>query len=427
MKKSIFLLGSIIISTNAYAGDRRMVDCRLATAKTTECKPYPSKFMFTEKLIYGKDSHKLIISKTLPPEARHKILKVINVEDMIEKHLVVLDPIRFSGSQPSPLRKTAEEIREKEAFRKEMLEVLAAYKLEKEKWELRKKQEQEVKEEEIRVAQEQKFNEEKAKQLEEDKREKEAFRKEMLGVLATYKLEKEKFRLRKKEEEKQKTLAKKNAFEKRAKRYATYAVQSGDSLILIAREFDLSAKAVLLANDDLTRDSILKIGQKIFIPTLQKKVDFIVRKREKENLKKAKQSKLAKKLEKKYLYLNKKTRRKVSNEYDKKLFKTLKGKRKLRVQATAYTSHGNQTDSTPFLAAWNNRIRPGMKIIAVSRDLITKYGLGNGKKVRIQGLPGYYTVRDKMNKRYTKRIDIYMGMNRRKALRWGRKRTVIYW
>ncbi len=183
----------------------------------------------------------------------------------------------------------------------------------------------------------------------------------------------------------------------------------------------------MLANDDLTRDSILKIGQKIFIPTLQKKVDFIVRKREKENLKKAKQSKLAKKLEKKYLYLNKKTRRKVSNEYDKKLFKTLKGKRKLRVQATAYTSHGNQTDSTPFLAAWNNRIRPGMKIIAVSRDLITKYGLGNGKKVRIQGLPGYYTVRDKMNKRYTKRIDIYMGMNRRKALRWGRKRTVIYW
>jgi 3D (Asp-Asp-Asp) domain-containing protein len=79
------------------------------------------------------------------------------------------------------------------------------------------------------------------------------------------------------------------------------------------------------------------------------------------------------------------------------------------------------------LAAWNNRIRPGMKIIAVSRDLIKKYGLGNGKKVRIQGLPGSYTVRDKMNKRYTKRIDIYMGTNRRKALRWGRRRTVIYW
>jgi len=99
----------------------------------------------------------------------------------------------------------------------------------------------------------------------------------------------------------------------------------------------------------------------------------------------------------------------------------------LRVQATAYTSHRGQTDKTPFLAAWNNRLRPGMKVIAVSRDLISKYGLGNGKKVRIQGLPGYYTVRDKMNKRYKKRIDIYMGTNRRKALRWGRRRTVIYW
>ncbi len=31
------------------------------------------------------------------------------------------------------------------------------------------------------------------------------------------------------------------------------------------------------------------------------------------------------------------------------------GKRKLRVTATAYTSHKAQTDNTPFLAAWNNR------------------------------------------------------------------------
>jgi 3D (Asp-Asp-Asp) domain-containing protein len=103
------------------------------------------------------------------------------------------------------------------------------------------------------------------------------------------------------------------------------------------------------------------------------------------------------------------------------------GKRKLRVTATAYSSHGNQTDKTPFLAAWNNRIRPGMKIIAVSRDMLTKYGLRNGSKVKIGGLSGYYTVRDKMNKRYRKRIDIYMGMNRRKALRWGRRSVILYY
>ena len=44
-----------------------------------------------------------------------------------------------------------------------------------------------------------------------------------------------------------------------------------------------------------------------------------------------------------------------------------------------------------------------MKAIAVSRDLLSVYGLRNGTKVRIAGLPGFYRVRDKMNKRYKKR------------------------
>ena len=100
--------------------------------------------------------------------------------------------------------------------------------------------------------------------------------------------------------------------------------------------------------------------------------------------------------------------------------------RKLHLTATAYTSHKNQTDSTPFLAAWNNKIKPGMKIIAVSRDLIKNYGLDNGVKVKIKGLKGLYTVRDKMNKRYKKRIDIYMGLNKKRALRWGKRKVVLY-
>ncbi len=66
-----------------------------------------------------------------------------------------------------------------------------------------------------------------------------------------------------------------------------------------------------------------------------------------------------------------------------------------------------------------------MKIIAVSRDLIYKYGLTNGVKVRIKGLPGIYTVRDKMNKRYKERIDIYMGMNKKKALKWGKRQITL--
>ena len=103
------------------------------------------------------------------------------------------------------------------------------------------------------------------------------------------------------------------------------------------------------------------------------------------------------------------------------------GTHKLRVTATAYTSHENQTDDTPFLAAWNNRLVPGEKSIAVSRDLLSRFGMRNGTKVRISGLKGYYEVRDKMNKRYKKRIDIYMGLNLKKALKWGRRSVVIYW
>ena len=101
--------------------------------------------------------------------------------------------------------------------------------------------------------------------------------------------------------------------------------------------------------------------------------------------------------------------------------------RSLRVTATAYTSHVNQTDSTPNIAAWGDRLYPGMKSIAVSRDLLKKYGLKHRQKVRIKGLKGEYAVLDKMNKRWTKKIDIYMGMDKRKAFKWGRRKVEIHW
>ena len=99
----------------------------------------------------------------------------------------------------------------------------------------------------------------------------------------------------------------------------------------------------------------------------------------------------------------------------------------LAVTATAYTSHLGQTDSTPNIAAWGDRLRPGMKAIAVSRDLLVRYKLKHGTSVKIRGLSGRYIVLDKMNKRWRKKIDIYMGMNKRKALRWGKKKVVIEW
>lgn len=100
---------------------------------------------------------------------------------------------------------------------------------------------------------------------------------------------------------------------------------------------------------------------------------------------------------------------------------------RLKVTATAYNSLPAQTDNTPDIAAWGDRLRPGMKAIAVSRDLLKKYGLKHKDKVKISGLKGEYMVLDKMNKRWKKKIDIYMGKDRRKALNWGRKDVTIHW
>ncbi len=101
--------------------------------------------------------------------------------------------------------------------------------------------------------------------------------------------------------------------------------------------------------------------------------------------------------------------------------------KRLKVTATAYTSHVGQTDSTPNIAAWGDRLHSGMKAIAVSRDLLKQYGLKHRQKVRIKGLSGEYVVLDKMNKRWRKKIDIYMGMNKRKAFQWGRRKVEIMW
>ena len=98
----------------------------------------------------------------------------------------------------------------------------------------------------------------------------------------------------------------------------------------------------------------------------------------------------------------------------------------LLVTASAYTSCRRETDSTPYLAAWNNRLKHSVKSIAVSRDLL-KMGLTNKTQVTIDGLPGTYVVLDKMNKRWKKKIDIYMGCNLKKARHWGKRKVTIRW
>ncbi len=97
------------------------------------------------------------------------------------------------------------------------------------------------------------------------------------------------------------------------------------------------------------------------------------------------------------------------------------------VTATAYNSLPEQTHAGhPAITAWGDTLEPGMKSIAVSRDLV-KMGLTHNKKVKIEGFPGKYIVLDKMNARWNNRIDIYMGKNKERAMEWGRQKVTISW
>lgn len=97
------------------------------------------------------------------------------------------------------------------------------------------------------------------------------------------------------------------------------------------------------------------------------------------------------------------------------------------VTATAYTMAEQETKEGHIgLSAWGDQLKPGIKAIAVSRDLIPK-GLTHGTKVTIEGLDGEYRVLDKMNRRWTDKIDIFMGHNRQRALNWGRQDVTITW
>ncbi len=96
----------------------------------------------------------------------------------------------------------------------------------------------------------------------------------------------------------------------------------------------------------------------------------------------------------------------------------------LRVTATAYNSVSYQTNSNPHITAFGDSLKPGLKYIAVSRDLL-KLGLKHNTPVSIQGLEGIYLVKDKMHARKRNQIDIYMGLNIEAAKNWGRKKVDI--
>ncbi len=99
--------------------------------------------------------------------------------------------------------------------------------------------------------------------------------------------------------------------------------------------------------------------------------------------------------------------------------------RSLEVTASAYNSVPWQTtEENSNIAAWGDTLKPGMKSIAVSRDLL-KMGLTHNTMVKIGLWPDTFYVKDKMNRRWKNRIDIYMGLDIRKAREWGRKKIDI--
>jgi 3D (Asp-Asp-Asp) domain-containing protein len=94
------------------------------------------------------------------------------------------------------------------------------------------------------------------------------------------------------------------------------------------------------------------------------------------------------------------------------------------VTATAYNSLAYQTNSNPHITAFGDSLKPGLRYIAVSRDLLDS-GLVHNTKLKIEGFDSLYIVKDKMNKRWKKRIDIYMGVDVQKAKKWGKKKVNI--
>ncbi len=354
MNRNLIVVVLLLSTTSINAKSKRIVDCRLVSPSTTECKPYSTKFIVTKAISTYDKSSKLIIQKSMPKPSEKSSIKIISVEDMIEKHIEVLEPTRY----------IRDKYREEPTFKVEVVEVV-----------------EDNTTEPIEIVQEELKIEEKPN-------------------------------------------------------YPLYKVQKGDSLHLIAKKFDMNISTLLKYNS-IEDKSKIKLGQKITIPLSTKEFKHLKRKyrkkleaQKRKRLALIKKRKLARAKKAREVNRKKKFMHKLYPSNKKHLkygVNRKKFKRKLRIQATAYTSHRRQTDKTPFLAAWNNRLRPGMKAIAVSRDLIRKYGITNGRRVKISGLSGTYVVKDKMNKRFRKRIDIYMGLNRRKALRWGRRSVTIYW
>ncbi len=87
------------------------------------------------------------------------------------------------------------------------------------------------------------------------------------------------------------------------------------------------------------------------------------------------------------------------------------------VDMTAYSSTPDQTDDTPFITASNTHVRDG---------IVATNALKFGTKIKIPAIFGdkIFVVEDRMNRRYTDRVDIWFK-TREEARQFGLRRAEI--
>lgn len=93
------------------------------------------------------------------------------------------------------------------------------------------------------------------------------------------------------------------------------------------------------------------------------------------------------------------------------------------VTVTAYSARAEECDETPWVTADGTPSRIGL--LAVSRDILTEVGLEMGQRVFLPEY-GLFEIRDKMNRRFRRRVDI-LHASPEAARRFGKRTTVIIW
>ncbi len=90
---------------------------------------------------------------------------------------------------------------------------------------------------------------------------------------------------------------------------------------------------------------------------------------------------------------------------------------------TGYQLVQKQTDSTPYIAAWNDNIKGALNVVAVVQDS----PLRRGTCVKIAGLSETYIVLDRFNKRYNgmKKFDVLVSSKAEAHRITGRRKVEI--